>query len=94
MLYLRLIILSVGADVFINNEMLLVNDSMNLNIKPTQSFIGGYRDRGVRTCVHRGEYSYVYKYLYLYYIYKLLERKEKDLIGISTNRCQIKFLLS
>jgi hypothetical protein len=37
-LYLRLIILSVGGDVPIDSKTLLVTDFMNLKIKPTQSF--------------------------------------------------------
>jgi hypothetical protein len=43
-LYLRLIILSVGGDVPVDSEALLVTDFMNLKIKPAQSF----------RCAHRG----------------------------------------
>jgi hypothetical protein len=49
MLYLRLIILSVGGDVPIDSETLLMTDFMNLKIKPTRSF--GCAHRG-RVCVH------------------------------------------
>jgi hypothetical protein len=34
-LYLRLIILSVGGDVPVDNETLLVTDFVNIKIKPT-----------------------------------------------------------
>jgi hypothetical protein len=48
-LYLRLIILSVGGDIPVNNETLLITDFVNLKIKPTQSFRDTHRDR---ICVH------------------------------------------
>jgi hypothetical protein len=44
-LYLRLIILSVGDDVPVNSETLLVTDFLNLKIKPTQSFRSAHRSR-------------------------------------------------
>jgi hypothetical protein len=47
-LHLRLIILSVGGDVPVDSEVLLVTDFVNLKIKPTQSF--GCAHRG-RVCV-------------------------------------------
>jgi hypothetical protein len=53
MLYLRLIILSVGGDVSIDSETILVTDSVNLKIKPAQSFRGDHRDR-VHVCVFIG----------------------------------------
>jgi hypothetical protein len=37
-LYLRLIILSVGGDVLVDSEMFLVIDFMNFKIKSVQSF--------------------------------------------------------
>jgi hypothetical protein len=49
MLYLRLIILSVGGDVFINNGMLLVTDFINIKIKSAQSFICVHSSR---VCVY------------------------------------------
>jgi hypothetical protein len=49
MLYLRLIILSVGGDVPVDSKTLLMTDFMNLKIKPTQSFEDAYRDR---VCMH------------------------------------------
>jgi hypothetical protein len=48
-LHLRLIILSVGGDVLIDNESLLVTDFVNLKIKPAQSFGCAHRDS---VCVH------------------------------------------
>jgi hypothetical protein len=45
MLYLRLIILSVGGDVPIDSDALLVTDFMNLKIKSAQSFRGAHRGR-------------------------------------------------
>ncbi len=48
MLHLRLIILSVGGDVPVDSEILLVTDFMNLKIKSTQSFGGAHR---VRVCM-------------------------------------------
>jgi hypothetical protein len=45
MLYLRLIILSVGGGVPVNSEVLLVTDFMNLKIKLAQSFRCADRDK-------------------------------------------------
>jgi hypothetical protein len=45
MLYLRLIILSVGGDVPVDSDALLVTDFMNLKIKSAQSFGGAHRGR-------------------------------------------------
>jgi hypothetical protein len=44
-LYLQLIILSVICDVFVDNEMFLVTDFMNLKIKPSQSFKIAHRNK-------------------------------------------------
>jgi hypothetical protein len=49
MLYLRLIILSVGGDVPVDSETFLVTDFLNLKIKPAQSYEDAHRDR---VCVH------------------------------------------
>jgi hypothetical protein len=68
-LYLRLIILSVGGDVSVDNEALLVTDFVNFKIKPTHSFGGAHKDR-IYVCVYRDEYSYMYDYLYLYCVSK------------------------
>jgi aspartate carbamoyltransferase catalytic subunit len=60
MLYLRLIILSVGCDVHIDSETFLVTDFVNLKNKPAQSFKSAYSDRvcadifievSTRTCI-------------------------------------------
>jgi hypothetical protein len=45
MLYLRLIIFSVGGDVSVDSEALLVTDFMNLKIKPAQSFEDAHKGR-------------------------------------------------
>jgi hypothetical protein len=45
MLYLWLIILSVGGDVPVNNEVLLMTNFMNLKIKLAQSFRCADRDK-------------------------------------------------
>jgi hypothetical protein len=44
-LYLRLIIFSVGGDVLVDSETLLVADFMNFKIKSAQSFGGAHRGR-------------------------------------------------
>jgi hypothetical protein len=49
-LYLRLIIFSVGVDVSIDSEALLLTDFVNLKIKLAQSFGGIHRDRGTCVC--------------------------------------------
>jgi hypothetical protein len=68
-LHLRLIIFSVGGDVLVDSETLLVTDFVNLKIKPTQSFRGNHRDR-VYVCVHMNERSYVYEYLCIMFFLK------------------------
>jgi hypothetical protein len=68
-LHLRLIILSVGDDVFIDSETLLVTDFVNLKIKPTQSFEYAHKDRVcVRACIYRVECLNVYDNLRFYYV--------------------------
>jgi hypothetical protein len=52
-LYLRLIILSVGEDVPVDSETLLVTDFVNLKIKLAQSFKGAHRDSAC-VCVFIG----------------------------------------
>jgi hypothetical protein len=44
-LYLQLIIFSVGGDVSVDSDVLLMTDFVNLKIKPAQSF----------GCVHRSK---------------------------------------
>jgi hypothetical protein len=48
-LHLRLIIFSVGDDVPVDSETLLVTDFVNLKIKPAQFFRDAHRGR---VCVH------------------------------------------
>jgi hypothetical protein len=48
-LHLRLIILSVGGDISVDSETLLMIDFVNIKIKPTQSF--GVAHRG-RVCIY------------------------------------------
>jgi hypothetical protein len=52
-LHLRLIILSVGDNVPVDSEALLVTDFVNLKIKPAQSFRCAHRSR-VCMCVFIG----------------------------------------
>jgi hypothetical protein len=68
-LYLRLIILSVGGDVPIDSDTLLMTVFVNLKIKSAQSFRGAHKNR---VCVraYRNKYSYLYKYLRLYCVSK------------------------
>jgi hypothetical protein len=68
MLHLQLIILSVGGDIYVDSETLLMIDFMDLKIKPTQSFKSGHRDRAcVRVFM---EMSAMYKYMCLYCVSK------------------------
>jgi hypothetical protein len=53
---LTLIILSVGGDVPVDSETLLVTDFINLKVKPAQSFGCTHKSR-VCVYVHRGECS-------------------------------------
>jgi hypothetical protein len=70
-LYLWLIILLIGDDVSVDSDTLLVTvtDFVNLKIKSTQSFRGGYMGR-IYVCVfiQMSIHIYIYKYLYLYCI--------------------------
>jgi hypothetical protein len=59
-MYLRLIILSVGGDVPVNSETLLVTDFVNLKIKSTQSF----KD------AHRIECAYIYINICVWSVFK------------------------
>jgi hypothetical protein len=63
-LYLWLIILSVGSDISVDSETLLMTDFVNPKIKSVQSFRVAHRGR-IYVCVHKDECSYVYKYLRL-----------------------------
>jgi hypothetical protein len=71
MLYLWLIILSVGGDVPVDSDALLVTDFVNLNIKPTQSFRGAYRDKVcVRMFIGVSDYTYINIYIYTVFLKK------------------------
>jgi hypothetical protein len=54
----------VGCDISVNNEVILVTDFINLNIKPDQSFKDVHRDI---VCVHLfiRMSAHIYKYLRL-----------------------------
>jgi hypothetical protein len=72
-LHLRLIILSVGSDVSVDSETLLVTDFINLKIKPTQSFENAHRDRVcahvfIKMSIHMCMSIYVYTVCFLNYI--------------------------
>jgi hypothetical protein len=54
LLHLRLIILSLGGDVPIDNESFLMTDFVNVNIKLTQSLKNAHTDK-VCIRVHRDE---------------------------------------
>jgi hypothetical protein len=59
-LYLRLIILSVGDNVSIDNETLLMTDFVNLKIKSTQSFKVIHRGRmRVRVFIKMSNRTYI-----------------------------------
>jgi hypothetical protein len=63
-LYLRLIILSVGGDASVDSETLLVTDFMNLKIKLAQSFRCAHKDR-VYICMLIGVSAYIYISIYV-----------------------------
>jgi hypothetical protein len=73
-LYLWLIILSVGDDVPVDSETLLMTNFMNLKIKPAQSF----------RCAHRDMvYAHVFIKINIYtcmiiYIYTMFKKKFAD----------------
>jgi hypothetical protein len=77
MLYLWLIILSVGGDIPVDGDALLVTDFVNLKIKTAQSFKCTHRGR-MCVCVHISEWSYIYEYLYLY----IFSKKNKNVPDI------------
>jgi hypothetical protein len=62
-LYLWLIILSVGDDVLVDNETFLMIDFMNLKIKLTQFFRGAHRGRVyVHVFIWVSDHTYVSMY--------------------------------
>jgi hypothetical protein len=70
-LYLRLIIFSVGGDIPIDNEVLLMTDFMNLKIKSVQSFGCAHRS-SLYVYIHMDECSYIYEYLRLCCVSKIM----------------------
>jgi hypothetical protein len=64
MLYLRLIILLIGGNVFVDSETLLMIDFVNLKIKPAQFFRGAHMGR-VCVCMFIGVSTHIYIYEYL-----------------------------
>jgi hypothetical protein len=63
-LYLRLIIFSVGGDIPVDSEALFVTDFMNLKIKPAQSFGGAHRDIVcVRVFIEVSDHTYMSIYV-------------------------------
>jgi hypothetical protein len=64
MLHLRLIILSVGCDVPVDSEVLLITDFMNLKINPVQSFGCAHNSRlCMRVFIGMSTYTYMSIYL-------------------------------
>jgi hypothetical protein len=78
-MYLRLIILSVGCDVLVDSEALLVTDFMNLKIKLAQSFGGAHRDR-VCVCVLIGVSASTCMSIYVYTVF--LKKKSGLISGL------------
>jgi hypothetical protein len=75
-LHLRLVILSVGGDVFVDSEMLLMTDFVNLKIKPTQSFRGAHRGRVcVRVFIGMSTHTYMSIYVCTVFLKKNIEIK-------------------
>jgi hypothetical protein len=71
-LHLQLIILSVGGDVPIDSEALLMTDFMNLKIKPTQSFRDAHRGRVcVRVFTYMSAHTCMSIYIYTMFVKKV-----------------------
>jgi hypothetical protein len=81
-LYLRLIILLLVVDIPVDNVSFLVIDSVNLKIKPTQSFVCAHRDI---VCVYMFiemiTDSYVYEYVCMC-VSTVFQKKQKGVEGI------------
>jgi hypothetical protein len=78
-LHLRLIILSVGDDIPIDSEALLIIDFMNLKIKSAQSFRCAHRGK---LCVHMfigvSAHTCMSIYVYTVFLKKNLHISEKS----------------
>jgi hypothetical protein len=72
-LHLRLIILSVGADVPVDSETLLATDFINLKINLTQSFGGAHRGRiYVHIFIEMNNYTCISIYVYTMFLKKII----------------------
>jgi hypothetical protein len=70
MLYLRLIILSLGGDVPVDNEALLITDFVNLKIKSAQSFGCAHMGRVcVCVCIFIGVSAHTWMSIYAYIVF-------------------------
>jgi hypothetical protein len=97
MLHLRLIILSVGGDVPVDSETLLVIDFVNLKIKPVQSFKNAYRDRvcvrvfievNAPTCMRICIYTVFLKNMYpIFMVLNLPILNHKKIFGVYIPNC-------
>jgi hypothetical protein len=69
MLYLWLIILSVGGDASVDSETLLVTDFINLKIKSAHSFRCVHRGRVyVRVFIRMSAHTCIYIYIYTMFL--------------------------
>jgi hypothetical protein len=82
MLYLRLIILSVGGDVPVDSETFLVTDFVNLKIKSAQSFRSGYRSR-IYMCMFIGisVHTCINMYIYIVFLRKIVILRSVSYFG-------------
>jgi hypothetical protein len=70
-LYLQLIILSVGGNICVNSKALCVTDFMNLKIKPAQSFRVVHSDRVyVRVFIWVSTHMCISIYIYTVFLKK------------------------
>jgi hypothetical protein len=73
-LHLRLIILLVGGDVPIDDEVFWVTNFMNLKIKSVQSFRGAHRDRVcVRVFIGVSTHTCMSIYVYTMFLKKYMK---------------------
>jgi hypothetical protein len=79
MLYLRLIILSVGYDVSIDSETLLMIDFVNLKIKLSRSFRSVHKSR-ICVCVFIDVSAYICMRICVYTVF--LKKELRILDGI------------
>jgi hypothetical protein len=78
-LYLWLIILSVGGDIPVDSEALLVTDFMNLKINSTQSFRDAHRGRMyMRMFVELSAHTYMSIYVCTVFLKKTSKRLKSN----------------